>query len=104
MSAIKQLIEFGQSPWYDNLTRSLATGGLRGLIDEHGIRGVTSNPTIFEKAMASGSDYDAPLPEGCAGGALPVHAPWGPVTTALPPPAHNFPPPHTHPVTPPPLL
>ncbi len=60
---IKQLIEFGQSPWYDNLTRALATGGLRTLVDEHGIRGVTSNPTIFEKAMASGSDYDAQLRE-----------------------------------------
>jgi transaldolase len=83
MSAIKQLIEFGQSPWYDNLTRSLATGGLRGLIDEHGIRGVTSNPTIFEKAMASGSDYDAQLREVCAGGALPVDAYWDLVTTDI---------------------
>ncbi len=51
-SAIPLLIEFGQSPWYDNLTRALADGGLQKLIDTHGIRGVTSNPTIFEKAMA----------------------------------------------------
>ena len=57
-SSITQLIGFGQSPWYDNLTRALATGGLRQLVDEHGIRGVTSNPTIFEKAMASGNDYE----------------------------------------------
>ena len=83
MSAIKQLIEFGQSPWYDNLTRSLATGGLRGLIDEHGIRGVTSNPTIFEKAMASGSDYDAQLRGVTAAGALPVDAYWDLVTTDI---------------------
>ena len=62
-SSIAQLISFGQSPWYDNLTRALATGGLRQLVDEHGIRGVTSNPTIFEKAMASGNDYDAQLRE-----------------------------------------
>ena len=68
-SSIKRLIEFGQSPWYDNLTRALATGGLRTLVDEHGIRGVTSNPTIFEKAMASGNDYDAQLREVTAAGA-----------------------------------
>jgi transaldolase len=65
MSAIKKLLEFGQSPWYDNLTRPLARGGLRMLIDEDGIRGVTSNPTIFEKAMAAGTDYDQQLAE-CA--------------------------------------
>jgi transaldolase len=41
----------GQSPWIDNLNRpSLEGGGLQGLVDK-GIRGVTSNPTIFEKAM-----------------------------------------------------
>src|SRR5215472_51756 len=60
-SAIPRLLDFGQSPWYDNLTRSVARGGLQKLIDEHGIRGVTSNPTIFEKAMGSGADYDAQL-------------------------------------------
>ena len=69
-SSIKRLIEFGQSPWYDNLTRALATGGLATLVDEHGIRGVTSNPTIFEKAMASGNDYDAQLREVTAAGAV----------------------------------
>jgi transaldolase len=63
MSAIKKLLEFGQSPWYDNLTRSLARGGLRALVDEDGVRGVTSNPTIFEKAMAAGNDYDQQLAE-----------------------------------------
>jgi transaldolase len=82
-SAIKRLNEFGQSPWYDNLTRALATGGLRALVDEHGIRGVTSNPTIFEKAMASGSDYDAQLRDVTAGGASPVDAYWDLVTTDI---------------------
>jgi transaldolase len=62
-SSIKRLIDFGQSPWYDNLTRAIATGGLQTLVDEHGIRGVTSNPTIFEKAMASGDAYDEQLRE-----------------------------------------
>jgi len=83
MSAIKQLIEFGQSPWNDNLTRALATGGLRKLIDEHGMRGVTSNPTIFEKAMASGSDYDAQLREVSTAGAAPIEAYWDLVTTDI---------------------
>ena len=82
-SAIPRLIEFGQSPWYDNLTRALATGGLRTLIDEHGIRGVTSNPTIFEKAMASGTDYDAQLREVTAAGASTDDAYWDLVTTDI---------------------
>jgi transaldolase len=79
-SPIARLIEFGQSPWYDNLTRALATGGLRDLVTEHGIRGVTSNPTIFEKAMAAGSDYDAQLREVTARGASTVDAYWDLVT------------------------
>jgi transaldolase len=83
MSAIKRLLDFGQSPWNDNLTRALATGGLQDLIDEHGMRGVTSNPTIFEKAMASGHDYDAQLREVTAAGASPIDAYWHLVTTDI---------------------
>ncbi len=60
-SSVAALNSLGQSPWYDNLTRALATGGLQALLDHDGIRGVTSNPTIFEKAMGSGNDYDAQL-------------------------------------------
>jgi transaldolase len=82
-SPIQRLIEFGQSPWYDNLTRALATGGLQTLVDEHGIRGVTSNPTIFEKAMASGNDYDAQLREVTAKGASARDAYWDLVTTDI---------------------
>src|SRR5438874_554390 len=79
-SAIPLLIEFGQSPWYDNLTRKVATGGLQKLMDTHGIRGVTSNPTIFEKAMASGDDYAAQLHEVTAAGASTEVAYWDLVT------------------------
>ena len=57
-SPIARLPEFGQSPWYDNLTRQYATGGLRALMARDDIRGVTSNPTIYEKALAAGDDYD----------------------------------------------
>src|SRR5689334_14788046 len=62
-SDVATLLEFGQSPWYDNLTRALARGGLQTLLDRDGIRGVTSNPTIFEKAMGAGTDYDEQLRE-----------------------------------------
>ncbi len=63
-SPIARLLDYGQSPWYDNLTRQLLeSGGLRRLMDDDGIRGVTSNPTIFEKAMASGEGYDEQLAE-----------------------------------------
>jgi transaldolase len=65
-SAIARLNDFGQSPWYDNLARSLLQdGGLAGLISDDGIKGVTSNPTIFEKAMAAGEGYDTEL-KACA--------------------------------------
>ena len=58
-SPIARLNEYGQSPWYDNIRRSLLEGGdLARMIDEDGIRGVTSNPTIFEKAISAGSEYD----------------------------------------------
>jgi len=50
--------EFGQSPWLDNLKRGYLTSGeLRRLVDK-GIRGLTSNPTIFQKAIQGSPDYD----------------------------------------------
>ena len=65
-SAIARLSDFGQSPWYDNLARSLLQdGGLARLVANDGIKGVTSNPTIFEKAMAAGEGYDQEL-KACA--------------------------------------
>jgi len=58
---MQQLTEVGQSIWLDNIRRSMfATGELRGLI-ERGLRGMTSNPTIFEKAIGNGNDYDEQL-------------------------------------------
>jgi transaldolase len=63
-SPIARLNDYGQSPWCDNLTRTLVAGGeLAGMIEHDGIRGVTSNPTIFEKAMAGGEGYDDQLTE-----------------------------------------
>ncbi len=63
-SEIARLNDYGQSPWYDNLTRQLIhEGTLARMIADDGIRGVTSNPTIFEKAMAGGEGYDEQLVE-----------------------------------------
>jgi transaldolase len=54
-----RLGELGQSPWYDYITRDLiTTGELARLIAEDGLRGMTSNPTIFEKAIAGSRLYD----------------------------------------------
>ena len=58
-SQVARLNDFGQSPWYDNITHTLVNGGeLAALVRDDGIRGVTSNPTIFEKAIAGGEGYD----------------------------------------------
>jgi transaldolase len=65
-SAIARLNDFGQSPWYDNLARPLLTGGgLARLVQDDGIRGVTSNPTILDKAIDAGEGYDGQLAQ-CA--------------------------------------
>lgn len=61
MSKLNQLANLGQSIWLDYIRRSfIANGELQRLID-NGIRGVTSNPTIFEKAIAGSADYDSAL-------------------------------------------
>ena len=58
-SLLKQLQESGQAPWLDFVDRSfLKEGGLRKLVEEDGLTGVTSNPSIFEKAMGQGTAYD----------------------------------------------
>ncbi|MCY4486659.1 MAG: transaldolase [Deltaproteobacteria bacterium] len=59
MNPLKDLNEHGQSVWLDFIQRKLLTGGeLRRLVDEDGLKGVTSNPAIFEKAIADSDDYD----------------------------------------------
>jgi transaldolase len=56
---LKQLGTLGQSIWLDYIRRDLmADGGLKRLIDEDGLRGMTSNPSIFEQAIADSHDYD----------------------------------------------
>lgn len=56
---LKQLLDYGQSMWLDYIRRDLfTTGKLNQLITEDGLRGMTSNPSIFEKAIADSSLYD----------------------------------------------
>ncbi len=62
MNPLKQLLGQGQSVWLDYIRRDLVRRGeLKRLVEEDGIRGVTSNPTIFEKAIAGSTDYDEAL-------------------------------------------
>src|SRR5438132_516033 len=59
MNNWKKIGELGQSLWYDNIGRSFMTsGGLAAMIDDLGLKGVTSNPSIFEKAISKGKEYD----------------------------------------------
>ena len=54
-----EVMKLGQSIWYDNIRRAMLTSGdLQKKIDEDDLRGVTSNPTIFEKAITGSTDYD----------------------------------------------
>ena len=60
------LQQLGQSPWHDNIRRSqLTTGQLARMVRDGDITGLTSNPTIFENAIAGSDDYDAAI-EGLA--------------------------------------
>lgn len=62
MNNSEKLFELGQSIWYDNIERRLLNNGeLKQMVDEGKIYGVTSNPSIFNKAIANSTDYDAQL-------------------------------------------
>lgn len=70
MNPLVELHAFGQSFWYDNIRRDFLTDGtVQALIDEDGLRGMTSNPTIFEKAIAGTDNYDEQIAELTAHGA-----------------------------------
>jgi transaldolase len=66
----------GQSPWLDNLRRDWLVDGTLAHWVERGVRGVTSNPTIFEKAMSSGDAYDEQFRSLVEGGASVLDAYW----------------------------
>jgi transaldolase len=67
-NSIQELNAFGQSAWLDNINRAmLESGKLKEMIDL-GLRGMTSNPTIFDKAISSSADYDEKIAELCEAG------------------------------------
>lgn len=62
MNNLKNLEQLGQAVWLDFIRRNLITSGeLKTLVDEDGLRGVTSNPSIFEKAIVGSTDYTATI-------------------------------------------
>jgi transaldolase len=64
-----EIKQYGQSIWMDNLTRDLIESGeLKHLIESRGISGITSNPAIFEKAIAGNAIYDAAIEAGIRAG------------------------------------
>lgn len=66
---ILHIQDYGQSIWMDNLTRDLIQSGeLKRLIETRGLRGITSNPSIFEKAIAGNQTYDADIEAGIRAG------------------------------------
>lgn len=69
MNPLQQLRSCGQAPWLDFLTRSLIeTGGLATLIERDGLKGVTSNPSIFEKAIGESNEYAQAIKDFVTGG------------------------------------
>src|SRR5437773_2912152 len=62
-SAVRELHEVGQSLWLDNIRRQLISSGELARLRDEGITGVTSNPTIFEKAVSGSTDYDEAMVE-----------------------------------------
>ena len=73
MNPVKALEAHGQSVWLDFLARGfVAKGDLKKLIDTDGVKGVTSNPSIFEKAIGSSDEYDAPIGQALKSGDRPI--------------------------------
>ena len=73
----------GQSPWLDNMRRGWITGGQLARWVERGVRGITSNPTIFEKAISGSVEYDAQFRELVASGTSIDGAYWALVTSDI---------------------
>ena len=72
MNPLLQLMTCGQSYWLDNLTRDMITDGeLHRRVTEQGLRGVTSNPATFHKAIVGSSAYDTNQAAGGGGGERP---------------------------------
>jgi transaldolase len=80
---LRALHDLGQSPWLDNLRRGWLTGGELAAWVDRGIRGLTSNPSIFQKAISAGTDYDEQFGDLIAGGTDVADAYWDLVTSDI---------------------
>ncbi len=76
-SPIKELKKIGQSLWLDNIRRQLITSGELARLRDEGLTGVTSNPTIFEKAVSGSTDYDEAMVRLVKEKATPSEMLWG---------------------------
>jgi transaldolase/glucose-6-phosphate isomerase len=76
-SPIKELKQIGQSLWLDNIRRQLITSGELARLRDEGLTGVTSNPTIFEKAVSGSNDYDEAMVRLVKEKATPSEMLWG---------------------------
>src|SRR6202453_4823920 len=73
MNPVKALESHGQAVWLDFLARGfVAKGDLKKLIDTDGVKGVSSNPSIFEKAIGSSDEYDGEIGQALKSGDLSV--------------------------------
>jgi transaldolase / glucose-6-phosphate isomerase len=73
MSTLIDLLSYGQSCWLDNLTRKMIVNGeLKKRVTEQGLRGITSNPSIFNKAITGSDDYDNQIKELVMAGKTPL--------------------------------
>ena len=75
--------EQGQSPWLDNLQRGYLTSGALADLIASGVRGLTSNPTIFQRAIQGSDAYDAQFADAVARGLAPIEAYWEMVETDI---------------------
>ncbi len=75
-TALKELKRVGQSLWLDNIRRQLITSGELARLRDEGLTGVTSNPTIFEKAVSGSTDYDEAMVRLVAAGRKPADILW----------------------------
>src|ERR1700683_3648906 len=83
MNRLRALADKGQSVWLDFLSREIIENGeLKRLIDEDGIAGITSNPSIFEKAIGETNSYDADIAHLADHGRASVNAIYEHLATA----------------------
>src|SRR5579864_1824641 len=75
-SALRELRQAGQSLWLDNIRRQLITSGELARLRDEGLTGVTSNPTIFEKAVSGSTDYDEAMVQLVRAGKKPEEMLW----------------------------